>query len=185
MTITGPDNCPGVAGDNQADLDADGLGDACDDDIDGDGVSNGGRAGARHRSRARRTRTATAWATAPTPARREGLGSRGCDRRAPKITFRKTAEEAHLQALLPRRASRGSRVGEAARLDVSLLVGLSSASAAKAGDLVLAEKHLKRSAQDPHRQAEAEALAVRPHLPADHRPPARDAPPTPPATAGR
>src|SRR3954453_19530026 len=40
MTITGPDNCPGDAGDSQADLDGDGLGDACDADIDGDGVSN-------------------------------------------------------------------------------------------------------------------------------------------------
>jgi hypothetical protein len=38
-------------------------------------------------------------------------------------------------------------VGEASRPDVSLLIGLSSASAAKAGDLVLAEKHLKRSAK--------------------------------------
>src|SRR3954447_3448514 len=40
LTITGPDNCPGVAGDDQADQDGDGLGDACDADIDGDGVSN-------------------------------------------------------------------------------------------------------------------------------------------------
>ena len=34
------DNCPSVANAEQADLDADGLGDACDDDIDGDGFSN-------------------------------------------------------------------------------------------------------------------------------------------------
>ena len=36
-------------------------------------------------------------------------------------------------------------MGERARLDVVLLASLSSAGAARAGDLVLAEKHLKRS----------------------------------------
>jgi hypothetical protein len=40
LTITGPDNCPGAAGDDQADLDGDGQGDACDSDLDGDGVDN-------------------------------------------------------------------------------------------------------------------------------------------------
>lgn len=35
------DNCPSVANYDQTDLDSDGLGDACDLDIDGDGVPNG------------------------------------------------------------------------------------------------------------------------------------------------
>jgi MYXO-CTERM domain-containing protein len=37
-----PDNCPGVANTDQKDTDGNGIGDACDTDIDGDGVVNMG-----------------------------------------------------------------------------------------------------------------------------------------------
>ena len=35
------DNCPSTANSDQADLDGDGIGNVCDDDIDGDGHNNG------------------------------------------------------------------------------------------------------------------------------------------------
>jgi Domain of unknown function (DUF4394)/Thrombospondin type 3 repeat len=146
LTVTGPDNCPGVAGDDQADQDGDGLGDACDSDIDGDGVSNDAE---------------TARGTDPRRADTDGDGvsdgidacptfaaatANGCDELAPAIRFRKTARR-----ITHRRFLKGVRsriaVSEAARLDVALLGRARSVHAARAGDVVLAERHLSRSAR--------------------------------------
>jgi hypothetical protein len=144
LTVTGSDNCPGVAGDNQADLDEDGQGDACDDDIDGDGVSNGAE-----QARGTDPRNPDSDADGVRDGddacpREKGTGGKGCDRRAPKITLRKTAKKLTFKRFFNGVRSRIS-VSEPASLDVALLISLNSASAARAGDLVLAEKHLKRS----------------------------------------
>ena len=144
MTITAFDNCPGVANDDQANLDEDSLGDACDDDIDGDGVSNDAERARGTKPRnpdSDRDGVRDGADACPT---QKGSAPRGCDRRAPRIRLRKTAKKLTFERFFNGVRSRIS-VGEAARLDVVLLASLNSASAAKAGDLVLAEKHLKRS----------------------------------------
>jgi hypothetical protein len=144
LTITGPDNCPGVAGDDQADLDADGQGDACDDDIDGDGVSNSAET-----ARGTDPRTADSDGDgvndgADVCPTQKGTAPTGCDKTAPKITFKKTPKTLTFKRFFHGVTTRIA-VGEASSLDIALLASQSSARAAKAGDLVLAERHMKRS----------------------------------------
>ena len=146
LTITGPDNCPAVAGDDQADLDGDGQGDACDSDLDGDGLDNTAEA---------------ARGTDPRNPDSDGDGvpdgadlcprfaartANGCDELAPKIRFTKT-----LGRIAYRRLLKGVRsrivVNESAKLDVALLGRARSVRVARAGDVVLAERHLRGSAR--------------------------------------
>jgi hypothetical protein len=76
--------------------------------------------------------------------RQKGSAPGGCDRTAPKITFKKTAKKLTFKRFFKGVRSR-IEVSEASSLDIALLASLGSARAAKARDLLLAEKHLKRS----------------------------------------
>jgi hypothetical protein len=142
LTITGPDNCPGVAGDNQADQDADGLGDACDPDIDGDGVSND--AEATRGSDPRKADTdgdgvGDAADGCPTVA---GTAN-GCvapDTSAPVITIGRTSSRTTRKKFFAGIVSRIS-AGEPVKLEIALLGKARSASVAKTTDVVLAEKN--------------------------------------------
>jgi hypothetical protein len=70
----------------------------------------------------------------------------GCDELAPRITFTKTPRRITRKRLLKGVRSRIA-VDEAASLDVVLLGRARSVRVARAGDVVLAERHLRRSAR--------------------------------------
>ena len=146
--LTAPDNCPTLSGDDQADLDGDGAGDACDPDVDGDGLTNVAETArdkeppnldTRRRWRQRRVRR-------PPHARRhrgeERLRRHGAD---------DDRDPAHASRVNGKRFFHGvvARIsaGETARLDVALLGRVSSARAARTGDIVQAQRHLGLSAR--------------------------------------
>jgi hypothetical protein len=146
LTILAPDNCPLVSGDDQADLDGDGAGDACDPDIDGDGLTNA--AETARGTDARKPDTdgdgvGDAADACPTVA---GDASRnGCDGTAPTITLTRTPRRVTHKRFFKGVVTRIA-VSESARLDVVLLGRARSARIARAGDVILAERHLRRSA---------------------------------------
>jgi hypothetical protein len=146
LTVTGPDNCPGVAGDDQADLDGDGQGDACDSDIDGDGLHSTAEAARGTDPRnpdSDGDGVSDGADLCPTFAART---ANGCDELAPTITFTRTPRR-----ITHRRLFKGVRsriaVNEAARLDIVLLGRARSVQVARAGDVVLAERHVASSAR--------------------------------------
>jgi Domain of unknown function (DUF4394)/Thrombospondin type 3 repeat len=144
VAITGPDNCPGVDSPDQADLDGDGQGDPCDADIDGDGVTNTAEAARGTDPRNADSDGDGVGDGADLCPAQKGSPPKGCDKRAPKITLQKTPKKLTFKKFFRGVRSR-IKVSESSSLDVALLINTRSASAAKAGDLVLAEKHLKRS----------------------------------------
>jgi Domain of unknown function (DUF4394)/Thrombospondin type 3 repeat len=142
LTVLAPDNCPLLSGDDQADLDGDGQGDACDPDIDGDGLTNA--AEAARGTDARRVDTDGDGVVDGLDACATAAGSiakNGCDGSAPAIVLTRTprhmTRKRFFAGVKPRIA-----VSEAAALDVVLLGRARSARVARAGDLVLAERHL-------------------------------------------
>jgi hypothetical protein len=145
LTVLAPDNCPFVSGDNQADLDGDGQGDACDPDIDGDGLTNTAESARGTDPRnpdSDGDGVADAADACPTVA---GSGTNGCDATAPTITFTRTPRRVTHKRFFAGIRSRIA-VSEPASLDVVLLGRARSARVARAGDIVLAERHLSLSA---------------------------------------
>ena len=93
VTILTPENGPLVPLFDQGDMDADHVSDACDEDIDGDGVSN-----SAEQTRGTDPRNVDSDGdgvrdgvdTCPVE---KGSGADGCDRRAPTIRFRKVPKK--------------------------------------------------------------------------------------------
>jgi Domain of unknown function (DUF4394)/Bacterial TSP3 repeat len=142
LTILAPDNCPLVSGDDQADLDGDGQGDACDPDIDGDGLTNAAEATRGTDPRKPDSDgdgVADALDACPTVA--GSSAKNGCDGTAPTITLSRTPRRITHKRFFAGVTSRIA-VSEAARLEVALLGRARSARIARAGDVVLAERRL-------------------------------------------
>ena len=146
LTILAPDNCPLVGGDDQADRDGDGVGDACDPDVDGDGLTNAAESG----------RGTDPWnadsdgdgvgdASDACPTVAGDTTGHGCDGLKPAIILTRTPRRMKRKRFFAGVVTRIA-VSEAARLDVVLLGRARTARVARAGDVVLAERHLGSSA---------------------------------------
>jgi hypothetical protein len=152
LTILPPDNCPTVAGDDQADLDADGIGDACDPDIDGDGLSNAAESaiGSNPRSTDSDGDGKLDGADAcPTEA---ASTANGCpdipalpDKTAPTVTVSKLAKKLKFSKFLKGVTLR-VKPSESSSFLFELVAAARKATVSKAGDVVLASSSLKLGA---------------------------------------
>jgi Domain of unknown function (DUF4394)/Thrombospondin type 3 repeat len=142
LTILPADNCPLVSGDDQTDLDGDGAGDACDPDVDGDGLTN-----AAESARGTDPRNADSDgdgvgdAADACPTAAGTAAKNGCDGTAPAITLTRTRRRMTHKRFFAGVVTRIA-VGEPARLEVTVLGRARSARIARAGDVVLAERRL-------------------------------------------
>jgi hypothetical protein len=145
LTVLRGDNCPSLAGDDQPDLDGDGQGDACDDDVDGDGVSNAGES-ARGTDQRRADTDADGSSdlvdSCPVLAAPTANGCPAPDLTAPTVTLAGVPSRISYKRFL-----KGVKVklspDEAASFEIALLGKARSTTLARAGDVALVERTLK------------------------------------------
>jgi Thrombospondin type 3 repeat len=148
------DNCAFAVNADQADLDGDGQGDACDDDIDGDGRSNALEGAFGTNPRAADTDgdgVRDVQDTCPTIA---GRGADGCRRFDEQLTGDTTPLRVRLagvrrsvtrRALLRRGLPVRARCNQACALKIELIGRRRTVRTARAGDLVLGARWLRRA----------------------------------------
>lgn len=147
--LTTADNCPSVSNADQANLDGDGLGDVCDDDDDGDGLSDAveGVLGTNPRSGDSdgdgKTDAADRCPIAP------GAAANGCPEFVPSgLSFRLTgvARRITLRTIRTRGVSLAVEPNQPAAFLIELLGSAKAIRLAGVGDVVLAERRLARAA---------------------------------------
>ena len=158
--LTTADNCPAVANADQADLDKDGRGDPCDDDVDGDGLSDATESliGTNARSSdSDGDGRADAADRCPTVAAADGCPAASTAPPAPgpgatTPVTPLTLSVSGVPSRIALRALRGTGVpvtvapGRPAALLIELLGTARGARIAAAGDIVLGERRLPRAA---------------------------------------
>jgi hypothetical protein len=150
------DNCPAAVNSDQADIDRDGRGDVCDDDVDGDGRPNAVEEAVGTNPRSADTDSdgvRDAQDLCPTVA---GRGADGCRRFDDQLTGGGTSSPLRVRLMGVRRSvarsvllRRGiafrARCSKACRLKVELIARRRTLRVARAGDLVLGARWLRRA----------------------------------------
>lgn len=141
------DNCPwALNGDGQADLDADGQGDACDDDIDNDGLVNADEARIGSDPRAADSDGDGKGDRDDFCPTRPGRGVDGCaDTTRPTATVSRYARRPRRAQLVSRGLTASVGCDEPCSVRVQLLRSARGLRVSRSGDLVVGERLFRRA----------------------------------------